>query len=74
MAKNWIQKAVKHPGALHKMLGVKQGNTIPAGKLHSAAQKGGKLGQRARFAENMKKIARKHSAGHEALKRAMKSH
>lgn len=54
-AKNWIQKAIKHPGALRKSLGVKKGN-IPAKKLAVAAGKGGKLGQRARLAETLRKM------------------
>jgi hypothetical protein len=54
MSKNWIAGAVKHPGALHKQLGVPQGKKIPAKKLASAAKAGGKLGQRARFAETLK--------------------
>ena len=28
-AHKWIQKAIKHPGALHKELGVKAGKKIP---------------------------------------------
>jgi hypothetical protein len=52
--KNWIAGAIKHPGALHRSLGVKAGNKIPAGKLASAAKKGGKLGRRARLAETLK--------------------
>lgn len=55
--KNWIQNAVKHPGALHEQLHVPKGKPIPAGKLKAAAHKGGKLGQRARFAENMKHLS-----------------
>lgn len=55
MAKeHWIQGAIKHPGALHKELGVPQGQKIPAKKLAKAAQAGGKLGQRARLAETLK--------------------
>ena len=50
MAKKWISGAIKHKGALHKELGVKQGTKIPHGKIEAAAQKGGKLGKRARFA------------------------
>jgi hypothetical protein len=56
--KKWIQKAI-HPskeGSLRKALGVKKGETIPAGKLAAAAKKGGKLGQRARLAQTLKKI------------------
>ena len=52
--KNWIQKAVKKPGALRKSLGVKEGQKIPASKLNAAAKKGGKLGQRARLAKTFK--------------------
>lgn len=35
--KNWMQDAVKKPGALHKALHVKQDKTIPADKLNKAA-------------------------------------
>jgi len=54
--KDWIAGAVKHPGALHKQLGVKQGQPIPEAKLVVAAAKGGKIGERARFAQNMKHL------------------
>lgn len=53
---NWIKGAIKHPGALHKQLGVPQGDKIPAGKLRAAAKKGGTLGKRARLAETLKKM------------------
>ncbi len=56
MAKNWIAGAIKRPGALHKQMGVPQGKKIPAGKLAKAAKAGGKLGQRARLAETLKKL------------------
>lgn len=57
MAKNWIAGAVgKSPGALHKEMGIPQGQKIPAGKLASAANKGGKLGKRARLAQTLEKI------------------
>ena len=56
MAKHWIQGAIKHPGALHKQMGVPMGQKIPAKKLAAAAKKGGKLGARARMAENMRKM------------------
>jgi hypothetical protein len=56
MAKKFIQQAIKKPGALHKQLGVPQGQKIPAKKLAAAATKGGKLGQRARFAQTLKKL------------------
>jgi hypothetical protein len=54
MAKNFINKAIKKPGQLHKDLGVPQGKKIPAGKLAAAAKKPGKIGQRARFAQTLK--------------------
>jgi|TARA_R100000278_G_C5450356_1_gene157101 hypothetical protein len=57
--KNWIQKAVKKPGALRKSLGVKKGQKIPASKLRAAAKKPGKMGQRARLAMTFKKMKRK---------------
>ena len=52
----WIQKAIKKPGALRSELGVKAGKTIPTKKLAAAAKKPGKLGQRARLAETLKKM------------------
>lgn len=54
--KNWIAGAIKHPGALHKELGVPEGKKIPAGKLAKAASAGGTLGKRARLAETLKKM------------------
>lgn len=51
---NWIQGAIKKPGALHKELGVKTGKKIPAKMLSNATNAGGKLGQRARLAETLK--------------------
>lgn len=50
---NWIKGAIKHPGALHKELGVAQGKKIPKAKLEKAAHAGGKLGARARLAETL---------------------
>jgi hypothetical protein len=53
----WIQKAIKHPGALRKTLGVnKSTGKISAKKLHAAAKKGGVTGKRARLAETLKKM------------------
>ena len=53
-SENWIQDAIKSPGALRKQLDVPQGKTIPAKKLAAAAKAPGKLGQRARLAETLK--------------------
>jgi len=54
--KRWIQKAIKHPGALHRQLGVPAGQKIPKGKIAAAAKKGGKLGARARLAQTLAKM------------------
>ena len=54
--KKWIQGAIKHPGALHKQLGVPEGKPIPAATLAKAASQPGKLGERARLAEVLKKM------------------
>lgn len=45
---------VKHPGALHKALGVKQGQKIPAKKLAKGAKsKSPHVRQMVRYAKNM---------------------
>jgi hypothetical protein len=60
MAKEkWIQGAIKHPGALHKELGVPMGKKIPAKKLKAAAKKKGVEGKRARLAETLKSLHKK---------------
>ena len=51
---NFIQNAIKKPGALRSQMGVKKGEKIPANKLAAAAKKPGKIGQRARFAQLLK--------------------
>lgn len=56
MSKEWIQDAIKKPGALHKQLGVPQGQKIPTSKLKDAEKKGGKLAKRAQLAETLKKL------------------
>lgn len=56
---DFIQKAIKRPGALHRKLGVPQGKKIPSKKLNAAAKKGGLLGEEARFAKTLRKIRRK---------------
>ena len=37
---------------------VKKGETIPAAKLEAASKKPGKMGQRARLAQTLKKMAK----------------
>jgi hypothetical protein len=55
--KGWIQKALrKHKkGALHRQLGIPVGETIPLSLLRDAAKAPGLLGQRARFALNVRR-------------------
>ena len=59
MAKNFIKNAIKKPGALRAQLHIAPGKKIPAKKLAAAAKKGGKEGQRARFAETLKGFNKK---------------
>ena len=71
--KNWIAGAIGKPGALHRQMGVKQGEKIPKRRLQAAAGKKGLLGRRARLAETLagfNKGKKKPSAGAKAyLKR-----
>ena len=55
MAKNWIAGAIKHPGALHKSLGVPAGKPIPAKKLEAATHsKNPTTARRANLAKTLK--------------------
>lgn len=56
MTTKWIQKAIKHKGALRKSLHIKAGHKIPAKKLKATAKKKGKLGRRARLAITLRKL------------------
>lgn len=58
MTEKWIQKAIKKPGALRSAMGVKSGEKIPAKKLAAAAAKPGKMGQRARLAQTLRKLGK----------------
>lgn len=52
--KNWIQGAIKHPGALHRELGVPMGKKIPKKKLAKAAKSSNpKLAKRAVLARTL---------------------
>jgi hypothetical protein len=56
MAK-WIQKAIKHPGALHRQLHVPSGQKIPAKKLEKAAHSDNPtLVRRVRLAQTLKHL------------------
>ena len=66
MAEKWIQKAIKHKGALRKTLGVKAGKDIPAAKLKKAehsknpttrkTQQKSKIKKKSCFSRNSKRI------------------
>ena len=59
MAEKWIQKAIKHPGALRKTLGVKAGETIPMAKLKKAEKsKNPTTARRARLAETLRGLSK----------------
>ena len=53
--KKWLKKAIKHPGALHKSLGVKEDDTIPMEKITS------KIAELEKAAEGDKKLDKKES-------------
>ena len=58
--KNWIQKAIKKPGALSKTLGVPEDKNIPMEKLKKAAKTGSpKTKKRANLAITLRKCAKK---------------
>lgn len=60
MVKKWIQKAIKHPGALRKALHAKAGKPIPEAKLEKAAKsKSPMMAKRARLAMTLKKMHKK---------------
>jgi hypothetical protein len=58
MAQKWIQAASnpKTKGALHRQLHVPQNEPIPVSKIRAASKAPGKLGQRARFALNVRSL------------------
>lgn len=56
---NWIKSAIKHPGALHRALGVKKGKKIPKSMLKKHEHDKGKMGKRVRLAESLAKMRRK---------------
>jgi len=60
MAGKWIQKAIKHPGALHKALHVPMGETIPSGKLDKASHSTNPtMAKRANLAKTLKSLHKK---------------
>lgn len=58
--KKWIQKAIKHPGKLHKELGVAEGKKIPAKKLEKAEHsKNPTIRREANLAKTLSKLRKK---------------
>lgn len=56
--KKCIKGAIKKPGALRSQMGIAKGKNIPKEALEEAAEKGGKLGQRARLTQTLGKMKR----------------
>jgi hypothetical protein len=57
MAKKFIKKAIKHPGKLHRALGVPEGKKIPAKKLAKAEHSKNKtLHEEANLAKTLSKL------------------
>lgn len=59
MPKNFIKGAIKHPGALHKTLGVPEGEKIPEKKLEKAEHSKNPLTRkRADLAKTLRKLSK----------------
>lgn len=54
---DWIQKAIKRPGELHRKLGVPEDQDLPVGKIREAAKsKDKQLADEARMALTLRKL------------------
>ena len=61
MTEKFIQKAIKHPGRLHKVLHVPEGEKIPEKKMNKALHsKNLSLRRAANLAETLKHIRKNH--------------
>jgi hypothetical protein len=59
--KKWIQGAIKHPGALHSALHVKQGEKIPQKKLSKALHSSNpRLRKQAHLARTLSGLRKSH--------------
>lgn len=59
MLKNFIKGAIKHPGALHKTLGVPKDEKIPEKKLEKAERSKNPLTRkRASLAKTLRKLSK----------------
>ena len=62
-SKRWIKSAIKHPGALHRQLGVPEGEKIPEAKLEAASHSDNPtLRKRANLAKTLKGMHRSHDS------------
>jgi hypothetical protein len=60
MAEKWIKGAIKHPGKLHRELGVPEGKKIPAKKLAKAEHsKNPTIRKEANLAKTLKSMHKK---------------
>lgn len=60
MAEKWIKGAIKHPGKLHRDLGVPEGKKIPAKKLAKAEHsKNPTIRKEANLAKTLKSMQKK---------------
>lgn len=58
--KNWIKGAIKHKGALHRELGVPEGEKIPDKKMAKAAKsKNPKIKKQVALAKTLSKLRKK---------------
>ena len=53
---HWIAGAIKHPGALHRALGVPQGHKIPLAEIIKEKGRGGRVGREASLAETLRRM------------------
>ncbi len=59
MAENWIQGAIKRPGALHRALNVPEGEKIPEKKIEKAEHSSNeRLRREANLAMTLKSLRR----------------
>lgn len=67
--KNWIQGAIKHPGALRKALHVKEGEKIPVKKLDKAAHSSNPtMAKRANLAKTLRSMHAKGGMVHDDVR------
>jgi len=58
---NWISGAIKHPGSLHRSLGVPEGQKIPGKMVAKAAHSDNpSLAKKARLAETLSHFKKRH--------------